>query len=120
MHKRIRDLRESNNYRQIDIAEKLNMSQQQYQKYESGIVTPSINILVSIADLYDVSVDYLLGRTNYKRVVQLEVMNAKNSRLTEYYNRLSLEDQDFIMGKMIELHRENESRKKENSRKNIG
>ena len=70
MHKRIRDLREANNYRQIDIAEKLNMSQQQYQKYESGIVTPSINILVSIADLYNVSVDFLLGRTNYKKVVQ--------------------------------------------------
>ncbi len=120
MHKRIRDLRESNNYRQIDIAKKLNMSQQQYQKYESGIVTPSVNILVSMADLYDVSVDFLLGRTNYKKVVQPEMINTKNGRLTEYYNRLSIEDQDFIIGKMVELHRENESRKKISSRKNIG
>lgn len=120
MHKRIRDLREANNYRQIDIAEKLNMSQQQYQKYESGIVTPSINILVSIADLYNVSVDFLLGRTNYKKVVQAEIMSTKNSKLTEYYNRLSLEDQDYIMGKMVELHREHETKKKRNSKRNIG
>lgn len=120
MHKRIRDLRENNNYRQIDVAEKLNMSQQQYQKYESGIVTPSINILLSIADLYDVSIDYLLGRTDYKKVVQLEIMNAKNSKLTNYYNRLSVEDQDFIMGKMVELYRERESGKKPNNRKITG
>jgi len=120
MHNRIRNLRETNNYRQIDVAEKLNMSQQQYQKYESGVVTPSINILVSIADLYDVSIDYLLGRTNYKKVVQIEVMNAKNSRLTDYYNRLSVEDQDYIMGKMVELYREKDSAKNPNNKKIIG
>ena len=106
MHERIRDLRESNNYRQIDVAKKLNMSQQQYQKYEGGNVTPSINILVAIAELYDISVDYLLGRTNYKKVVSTEIMSKNNFKLQEYFYRLSNEDQDIILGKMVELYRE--------------
>lgn len=72
---------------------------------------------MAIADLYNVSVNYLLGRTNYKKVVQPDIMSSKNSRLTDYYNRLSLENQDYIMGKMVELYREQNTRKKE---KNTG
>ncbi len=109
MHERIRDLRESNNYRQIDVAKKLNMSQQQYQKYESGNVTPSITILVAIADLYSVSIDYLLGRTNYMHLVTPEMMASKNKRLNDYFNRLSIEDQDYVLGKMIELYKDKKS-----------
>lgn len=120
MLKRIRDLREDSDLTQKEVGKQLNMSQSQYQKYESGLVTPPISILMAIAEFYDVSLDYLLGRTNYKKVVQAETMSLKNNRLTEYFNRLSLEDQDFIMGKMVELYREKESGKKPNNKKNIG
>lgn len=120
MIKRIRDLREDADLTQKEVGEKLNMSQSQYQKYESGLVTPSINILLSIAELYDVSLDYLLNRTNYKKVVQSEAMRSRNNRLMNYYNRLSLEDQDYVMGKMIELYRSNETRKKGATKKDIG
>lgn len=120
MIKRIRDLREDADLTQKEVGIKLNMSQSQYQKYESGFVTPSINVLLSIAELYDVSLDYLLNRTNYKKVVQAETMRSKNNRLISYYNRLSLEDQDYIMGKMVELYKEKDTSKKGKSERHTG
>lgn len=116
----MRDLREDSDLTQIEIGKKLNMSQSQYQKYESGLRTPPIDILIQLADIYGVSLDYITERTNAKKVTQSELANPKYNRLIEYYSRLSLEDQDFIMGKMVELHRDYEIKKKENGRKDIG
>lgn len=47
---------------QKQIAEELKISQQQYSKWEGGISTPNAETLVRLADYFDVSVDYLLGR----------------------------------------------------------
>lgn len=118
--KRLRDLREDNDYTQADIAKILNITRPQYNLYELGDRKIPIDKLLILADFYNVSLDYILGRTNYKKVVQAEIMSAKNGRLTEYYSRLSLEDQDFIMGKMVELHRERESGKNPNNKKITG
>lgn len=120
MIKRIRDLREDNDYTQADIAKVLDITRPQYNLYELGDRKFPIDKLKILAEFYDVSIDYILGRTNYKKVVQAETMSSKNNRLTDYYNRLSLEDQDFIMGKMVELYRENNNKKKGNSEKIIG
>lgn len=47
---------------QKQIAEELKISQQQYSKWEGGIITPNAETLVRLADYFDVSIDYLLGR----------------------------------------------------------
>lgn len=47
---------------QKQIAEELKISQQQYSKWEGGIITHNAETLVRLADYFDVSVDYLLGR----------------------------------------------------------
>ena len=114
--KRMRDLREDNDYTQSDIAEVLKITRPQYNLYELGDRKIPIDKLQILAEFYDVSIDYILERTNYKKVVQSEIMSTKNSRLTEYFNRLPDEDQDWIMGKMIELYRE----KKQRHKKDIG
>ena len=49
---------------QQQIADTLHIHKQAYQRYESGRVIPSIEVLVKIADAYDLSTDYLLGRSN--------------------------------------------------------
>ena len=49
-------------YTQRQMAEKLNLSQPSYVRYENGTSEPTQENLVKIADLFDVSVDYLLGR----------------------------------------------------------
>ena len=47
------------------MAEYLQMAQPSYIRYEKGSAQPSLENLVKIADLFDVTVDYLLGRTEF-------------------------------------------------------
>lgn len=64
MYKRLRDLREDKDLTQTDIAKILGMSQTGYSKYETGENDIPTQILIKLADFYDTSVDYILGRTN--------------------------------------------------------
>ena len=63
--KRLRSMREKANLSQAKFAEKLgNLQQPLYARYETGSLMPSYPLLVRIADFYDVSTDYILGRTD--------------------------------------------------------
>lgn len=64
MYKRIRNLREDNDLKQRELAEILNCSQRIYSNYERGDVDIPTDILIKLADYYDVSADYILGRTD--------------------------------------------------------
>ena len=63
MYKRIRDLREDRDLTQKQMAEILGMSQTGYSKYETGENDIPTQILIKLADFYNTSVDYLLGRS---------------------------------------------------------
>ena len=63
----IRSLRIDNGYTQTQIAAHLGISQNTYSQYEIGVLNYPVDALMKLADLYDVSVDYLLGRTNEKK-----------------------------------------------------
>ena len=65
---RIRNLREDMDLTQKDIDKKLFIIQRNYSYYESGGHDIPTEILVRIADLFSVSVDYLLNRTDKKDV----------------------------------------------------
>ena len=62
--KRIRDLREDRNKTQQEIADVLGTSQTMYARYERGANEMPIRHLVTLCDYYNVSADYILGRTN--------------------------------------------------------
>ena len=64
MYRRIRNLREDKDMTQTEVAKMLTMSQTGYSKYETGENDIPTNILIKLADFYDVSVDYLLNRTD--------------------------------------------------------
>ncbi len=49
------------------MAEYLNVKQNTYSQYEIGVLNYPIDVLCRLADLYQVSVDYLLGRTDEKK-----------------------------------------------------
>lgn len=66
-YKRMRELREDHDYTQANIGEKLHISQRTYAYYESGERMVPPNILSALADIYDVSVDYILERTNFPK-----------------------------------------------------
>ncbi len=65
-YKRIRELREDNDYTQTQVAEYLKMKQPQYSRYEKGYRDIPSDILIALADLYNTTVDYILGRTDEK------------------------------------------------------
>ena len=60
--KNIYELRKLNRFTQREVAQRLGISQPSYIRYENGSAEPTLEHLVKIADLYDVSVDFLLGR----------------------------------------------------------
>lgn len=62
--RRIRDLREDHDLKQRELAKLLQCSQQAYARYEAGIREIPLESLVTLANYYQVSTDYLLERTN--------------------------------------------------------
>ena len=64
---RIRNLREDQDLTQTELAKELHISQRAYSHYESGTRKIPLDILLCLAEYYDCSVDYLLGRTDKKK-----------------------------------------------------
>ena len=63
-YKNIRAIREDRDLKQKDLAKILNVSQNTYSQYETGVISLTAEAQKTLADFYDVSVDYLLDRTN--------------------------------------------------------
>ncbi len=61
---RIRNLREDGDLSQAVLAEKLGLTQRTYSRYENADSMMPLDVLIKIADYYNVSVDYLLERTD--------------------------------------------------------
>lgn len=62
--KRLRDMREDHDMTQTDVAKYLGIAQTVYSRYERGFQTIPVEHLLKLADLYEVTTDYLLGRTD--------------------------------------------------------
>lgn len=70
---RLRELRKSKKVTQKQMSEILNLkSDRTYRQYEAGEIEPPIAKVIVLADYFDVSVDYLLGRTDYPYVYTYE------------------------------------------------
>ena len=65
--KNIRTLRRENKKLQTQLAEYLNVKQTTYSKYELGKINIPVEVLIKLADLYDVSLDYIVGRSEEKK-----------------------------------------------------
>jgi transcriptional regulator with XRE-family HTH domain len=63
----IRNLRIDKGYTQKQLGEYLGISQNTYSQYEIGVLNYPIDVLIKLADLYNVSIDYLVGRTSTKK-----------------------------------------------------
>lgn len=110
---RMRELRRLNRFSQEDIALKLGISTSAYGFYEQGKTIPNAKTLVFLADLYDVSVDYLLGRSNTTRLktsneidVASEFRDIRNKlesemlRITLDGEEVSEEVKEFILDQL--------------------
>jgi len=62
--KKLKELREEKGYLQKFIADKIGVRSNTLSGYENGTRSPDPEMILKLAELYDVSTDYLLGRTN--------------------------------------------------------
>ena len=74
---RLKEIREDKDLFQKDVANILNITQQQYNKYEMGINIMSGEKYDKLANYYNVSVDYLMGRTDIRKPYPKSIMNKK-------------------------------------------
>lgn len=65
---RLKDLREDMDMTQTQISELLGIKQTVYSRYERGYQTIPVEHLMRLADFYNVSTDYILGRTLTKKM----------------------------------------------------
>ncbi len=62
--KNLKAIREDNDIKQKEIAKVINVSQNTYSQYENGVISLTAEVLIKLSDFYNVSIDYLLDRTN--------------------------------------------------------
>lgn len=62
--KNLRSIREDRDIRQKELAKYLNVSQNTYSQYETGVISLTAEVLIKLSDYYGVSIDYLLDRTD--------------------------------------------------------
>ncbi len=63
--KRLRESRLGLGYTQAEIATLMGVKQPVYQRFEKGVFECNYTQLITLANIYDVSIDYLLGRSEY-------------------------------------------------------
>jgi len=76
---RLKEIREDRDYLQKDIAKVLGISQVVYSRYETGIRLIPIDKLDILADFYDVSIDYLIGKTDVKKRHPRSILDEKKT-----------------------------------------
>ena len=75
----LKRFRSAYNLKQKDIATRLGMKQPLYQRYESGETVPAITFIIKLADAYNVSADYLLGRSDSPHPTNFDEREVKEA-----------------------------------------
>ena len=93
---RIKELRKEKGINQQKLAMELNITQAGISKYELGKAEPDISMLIHLADYFDVSVDYLIGRTDYP--ASLKPHTPQEEALLEKIRSLDRADRKKLEG----------------------
>ena len=91
---RLKQLRLRFGYSQAFLAEELSISRMAYTQYESGHREPPIEILIHLAQMYQVSLDYLLGLSDLSPLPQL---SPQESYLFSQFDRLTEERRKHVL-----------------------
>lgn len=74
--KRLKELREERKYLQIDIANMLGVSRSTYTQYETGKSEPDFSTVSKLTEIFNVSMDYLFGKTDIRNYDDIETIAA--------------------------------------------
>ncbi len=108
-------LREKRGYSQKQLADVLHVSKNSVSHYELGRCIPSIDVIINIADVFDVSIDYLLGRSNAnlsKRLLEREVGKSTTiGNLLEFILRLDRDHRNDLLKLLHYIEKDNIAQK---------
>lgn len=97
--KRLAELRQEFGLTQRQLAEKFNISAGNICDYEKGRIEPSIGRLIEFADFFDVSVDYLIGRSDDMGNISVNVeLSSIEAEVLSSLKKLSNEEQQRVLG----------------------
>ena len=107
MQNRVRELRKERNLRQEELAAKINVSQQTISRIENEENSLPADTLADLAGFFEVSVDYILCLTNYRKtteyVIEFNRSMENNFSLCRLYERLDRRKQDLVLQLAEEL-----------------
>lgn len=89
INQQIKNLRKDNDLTQKQVADALYMQVTQYRRYETGERTIPIDVAISLAKIYDVSLDYLAGLSSCNDNISSNDLSADEKMLITNYRRLS-------------------------------
>lgn len=96
--KRLAEIRKSNKIKQIELAEMLNVSQQVISNIERGVTTPDIEQLKKIADIYNISLDQLVGREFFG-----EGTDGVEQKIISYIKQMDDEGKELSLGLLSQV-----------------
>ncbi len=97
-------LRKEKGISQIALSLKLNVSQKMISAYENGKSEPSITTLMQMADIFNTSVDYIIGYTNIRQPLDKTAqitLTEEECNLLNIFRTLSQKQQDIALGVII-------------------
>jgi len=101
---RIRMAREKMGITMTEAARRLNLSKIGYCRYEYGDRTPSLQTIELIAQCFETSVDYLLGKTSDPAPDYIVIRKDKNPELFEMIKNISVQD-NSMQKRLLEYYR---------------
>ena len=91
---------------QAEVAGVLGITRQQYQLYESGRREMPFNLIIDFGEFFNVSIDYIAGRTNDKRGIGFSSLYKKEAEITEMYRSLDRARKNRLLGYLTALAEE--------------
>lgn len=76
---RIKQLREENNWTQLELSKKMNCAMSSIAMYESETRKPSMEVLLKLSEIFDCSIDYILGKSDIRNPEELKDVKFANA-----------------------------------------
>lgn len=108
-YQRLKDLREDKDMKQTEISDMLNIGLSTYQRYEQGKLKIYLETAQELAEFYNVSIDYIAGRTNDKKGFNKSDLPHLELELLKNFRSLSNDRQIRILERMEMLKEEQEA-----------
>jgi transcriptional regulator with XRE-family HTH domain len=93
--KRIKHLRQQKGWSQMQLSKKLNTHQKQISGYERGIHAPSVELLIKMAELFNISLDYF-AFDNQENTTHIQIADRELIQTVKEIDKLSEEDRTTI------------------------